>query len=154
MTDSQVRIAQRVQRRFVEDLRHQTHVFEDNDLGALADRDSRRLLASVLQCVKPEVGELRDLLARSPDPEDTTCILWPTILGIDVVVQQAITSCHRFIVTVRTTDNRQLRCGTRRVRAICPLLLPWSQPSLPRTILLLGLASSQPPPLLPDWEEL
>ena len=130
MTDGQVRIAQRVQRRFVEDLRHQAHVFEDHDLRALADRNSRRLLAPVLQRVKPEVGELRDLLARRPDPEDATCILWPTILGIDVVVQQAITSCHCFIVTVRTRDNRQLRASVGAYGDIA-LLLPWSQLSRP-----------------------
>jgi hypothetical protein len=54
------------------------------------------------------------------------------------VVQQAITSCHRFIVTVRTTDNRQLGCGTRRARAIYPLLLPWQSTKSARTIILLG----------------
>jgi hypothetical protein len=55
-----------------------------------------------LQRIEPEVGELSDLLAGGPDTENATCILWPTILGIDVVVQQAITSCHCFIVTVGT----------------------------------------------------
>jgi hypothetical protein len=63
------------------------------------------------------------------------------------VVQQAITSCHCFIVTVRTRDNRQLRlvlCSrgalldpptdARSERYEDPsswrdiaLLLPWSQ---------------------------
>jgi hypothetical protein len=62
----------------------------------------------VLQRVEPEVGELRYLLAGGPDTENATCILWPTILGIDVVVQQAITSCHCFIVTASTRDNWQL----------------------------------------------
>ena len=100
MPDRQVSVSQRVQRRLVEDLGDQPHVFENHDLRAFADRDSRRLLPTVLQGVKPEVGELGDLLVRCPDAEDATCILWPTVPRIDVVVQQAITSCHCFIVTV------------------------------------------------------
>ena len=100
MPDSDVSIAERVQSRLVENLGDQSHVFEDHDLRTFADRDSRRLLPTMLQGVKPKVGELGDLFVRCPDAEDATCILRPTILGIYLVVQQAITSCHRFIVTV------------------------------------------------------
>jgi hypothetical protein len=48
MSDGQVSVAERVQGRLIEDLGHQAHVFEDNDLRALADRNSRGLLATVL----------------------------------------------------------------------------------------------------------
>jgi hypothetical protein len=108
MPDSEVSIAERVKSRLVENLGDQAHVFENHDLRAFANRDSRRLLPTVLQGVKPEVGELGDLFVRSPDAEDATCILRPTILGIYVVVQQAISLCHCLMVTVRTRHHCQL----------------------------------------------
>ncbi|GAA3228307.1 hypothetical protein GCM10020256_40460 [Streptomyces thermocoprophilus] len=59
----------------VEDLGDQAHVLEDEDLGAVADRDSRGFLAPMLEGVEPEVRELGDLFARSPDTEDATRVL-------------------------------------------------------------------------------
>ena len=109
MSDRQMCVAERIERCLVEHLGNQTHVFEDHDLRAFADRDSRRLLPTMLQGVKPEVGELGDLFVRSPDAEDATCILRPTILGIYVVVQQAISLCHCLMVTVRTRHHWQLQ---------------------------------------------
>jgi hypothetical protein len=67
----------------------------------LANRNSRRLLAPVLQRVEAEVGELGDLFMRCPDAEDATCVLGSPIVWIQVVVQQTITLCHYFIVSVR-----------------------------------------------------
>jgi hypothetical protein len=46
--DGEVSIAERVQSRLVENLGDQPHVFENHDLRAFADRDSRRLLPTML----------------------------------------------------------------------------------------------------------
>ena len=99
MPDRQVSAAEGIEGGLVEDLGYQTHVFEDHDLRALADRNPRRLLAPVLQRIEAEVGELGDLLVRRPDAEDATCILGSPIVWIQVVVQQTITLCHYFIVS-------------------------------------------------------
>ena len=108
MPDGQVSVAERVQRRLVEDLGHQTHVFEHHDLGAFADRNSGRLLPTVLERVEPEVGELGDLLVRRPDTENPTRILGSAIIGVYVVVQQAVTLCHCLIVTGTNRDHWEL----------------------------------------------
>jgi hypothetical protein len=62
----------------------------------------------VLERVKPEVRELGDLLVRRPDTKNPTRILGSALVGVYVVVQQAITLCHCFIVTVTTRDHWQL----------------------------------------------
>jgi hypothetical protein len=66
---------QRVQRRFVEDLGHEAHVFVNEDLAAVARGDARGFLPAVLQGVEAEVAELGHLFAGSPDAEDATGIL-------------------------------------------------------------------------------
>src|SRR4029453_8066810 len=93
-------------------LGYQTHVFEDHDLRALADRNSGRLLPPVLERVEPEVGELGDLLMRRPDAKNPTRILGSAIVGVYVVVQQAITLCHCLIVTGGTRDHRHFPIGS------------------------------------------
>ena len=71
------------ERRLVEDLRDQAHVLVDEDLPAVADRDAGRLLAAVLEGVQPEVGELRDVLARGPDAEHATGVLGALVLRVE-----------------------------------------------------------------------
>ena len=58
-----------VERLFVEDLRHQAQVLEDQDLVAVAHRDARGFLAAVLQGEQPVIGELGDVFAGRPDSE-------------------------------------------------------------------------------------
>jgi hypothetical protein len=43
--------AQRAEHGLLEDLRHQAHVLDHDDLLAVADRDARRLLPAVLERV-------------------------------------------------------------------------------------------------------
>ncbi len=78
----------------VEDLGDQAHVLEDEDLGAVAHRDSRGLLSSMLQGVEPEVSELRDLFTRSPDTEDAASVLGALLTGEQVVVESSVTTWH------------------------------------------------------------
>jgi hypothetical protein len=65
--------------RLVEHLGDEAHVLVNEDLVAVAGRDTGRLLAAVLQCVKAEIAELGDLLAGRPDPEYTTGVLRPLL---------------------------------------------------------------------------
>ncbi len=69
MADGDVPV-QRVEHGLVEDLGDQTHVLVDHDPGAIADRDTSRLLATMLERVQPVIGELGHILARRPDSED------------------------------------------------------------------------------------
>ena len=85
---------QRLQRALVEDLRDQAHVLVDEDLVAVADRDAGGLLPAMLQRVEAEVGELRDLLAGGPDPEDAAGVLRPLLAGEYVVRQPSVTASH------------------------------------------------------------
>ena len=85
---------QRGQGRLVEGLGDQAHVLVDEDLAAVADRDPGRLLAAVLQRVEPEVGQLGDVLARGPDPEDSAGVLRPLLLRVQVVGQPAVTGAR------------------------------------------------------------
>ncbi|ALM40052.1 hypothetical protein SFR_3437 [Streptomyces sp. FR-008] len=78
----------------VEDLGDKAHVLEDEDLGAVADRDSRGLLAPVLEGVQPEVGELGDLFARSPDTEDAASVLGAFLTGEQIVIKETVTTWH------------------------------------------------------------
>ena len=68
----------------------------------------------MLERVEPEVGELGDLLVRRPDTENPTRILGSAIVGVYVVVQQAVTLCHCLIVTGGT---RSPVPGSSSVRA-------------------------------------
>ena len=49
--------------------------------AAVADRDTGRLLATVLEGIQPEVGELGDVLSGGPDSEDTAGILGSSSCG-------------------------------------------------------------------------
>ena len=82
MADREVAL-ERVERGLVEDLRDQAHVLVDQDLAAVADRDAGRLLAAVLEGVEAEVGQLGDVLARRPDPEDAAGVLRALVLGVE-----------------------------------------------------------------------
>ncbi len=85
---------ERTERGLVEDLGHQAHVLEDEDLGAVADRDSRGFLAPMLEGVEPEVRELCDLFARSPDTEDATRVLGAFLAGEQIVIESTVTTWH------------------------------------------------------------
>ncbi len=54
----------------VEHLRHEAHVLDHGDRLAVTRRDPGRLLAPVLERVEPEIGEVRDGLARRVHAED------------------------------------------------------------------------------------
>ena len=91
MADREVAL-ERLEGGLVEDLGDQAHVLVDQDLAAVADRDAGRLLAAVLQGVEAEVGELGDVLARGPDPEDAAGVLGSAVLGVEVVGQATISA--------------------------------------------------------------
>ena len=82
VTDGDVAL-EGLQRGLVEDLRDQAHVLVDQDLPAVAHRDAGRLLAAVLEGVEPEVGQLGDVLARRPDPEDAAGVLRALVVGVE-----------------------------------------------------------------------
>ena len=86
---------ERGQRGLVEDLGDQAHVLVDQDLAAVADRDAGRLLAAVLQGVEAEVGELRDVLAGGPDPEDAARVLRSLVVGVEGGGQPAVAPLAR-----------------------------------------------------------
>jgi hypothetical protein len=61
---------ERIEHRFIEDLRDEAHVLVDHDPGTITDRDARRFLAAVLERVQAVVGELGHVLPGGPDPEN------------------------------------------------------------------------------------
>src|SRR3954447_1483720 len=77
---------QRGQCRLVEDLRDQAELFVDHDRRAVGNRHPRGLLAAVLQGVKAEVRQLRDVLTRGPHTEDTTGVLRGLLVRVECVV--------------------------------------------------------------------
>ena len=87
--------AQGVEHRLVEDLGHQAHVLVDDDPGAVADRDARRLLAAMLERVQAVVGQLGDFLVRCPDAEDAAG------------VARRLLSCGTGIAVGQRTDGRR-----------------------------------------------
>ena len=115
--------AQTGQGGLVEDLGHQAEVLVDGDTGAVADRDPGRLLAPVLQRVEAEVGELRDLFAAGPDPEDSAFVLRALLYGVEVVAEPAIASGHLPLLIGLVVDLRflsLLRTGLSGVRGLTP----------------------------------
>ncbi|GHA00530.1 hypothetical protein GCM10010329_23010 [Streptomyces spiroverticillatus] len=93
MTDRDMAL-EGAERGFVEDLRDQSHVLEDEDLGPVAYCDTGGLLSPVLQCIQSEIGELGDLFAGSPDTEDAASVLGAFLTGEQVVVESSITTRH------------------------------------------------------------
>src|ERR1700683_1553034 len=90
--------AQRVKHGLVEYLRDQAHVLEDHDPAAVADRDPGRLLTSVLQRVKTEVGELGDLLAVTPHTEHAAGVLRRSVSLVQIMGQAAVRLDHQAIL--------------------------------------------------------
>ena len=74
MADRQVAVEGR-QGRFVEDLADQPEVLEDEDVVAVADRDTGGFLAPVLLGEETEVREPSDVLAGSPYAEEPAFLL-------------------------------------------------------------------------------
>ncbi|GAA3112116.1 hypothetical protein GCM10010449_38030 [Streptomyces rectiviolaceus] len=93
MTDRDM-TPERAEGGFVEDLGNEPHVLEDKDLGAVAHRDSRGFLASMLEGVQPEVSELGDLFTRSPDTEDAASVLGAFLAGEQIMIESTVTTWH------------------------------------------------------------
>jgi hypothetical protein len=102
---------ERTEGSLVEDLGHEAHVLEDEDLGAVADRDSRGFLTPMLEGVEPEVSELCDLFARSPDTEDATSVLGAFLAGEQIVIESTVTTWH---VPECRRDRPLVRIGDKR----------------------------------------
>ena len=49
---------------------------------------------AVLECVQPEIGQLRDLFPGTPHAEDTALVLRAGLLGVEVLAQPAVASGH------------------------------------------------------------
>jgi hypothetical protein len=131
VTDRDVTL-ERTERGFVEDLGHEAHVLEDKDLGAVADRDSRGFLAPMLEGVEPEVRELGDLFAGSPDTEDAAGVLGALLTGEQIVIEETVTTwhvveCRRGPALGRIGDDRQQRIfvGFPQVSVVVPV--PWAR---------------------------
>jgi hypothetical protein len=93
VTDRDVTL-ERTERGLVEDLGHEAHVLEDEDLGAVAHRDSRGFLAPMLEGVEPEVSELGDLFTRGPDSEDAASVLGAFLAGEQIMIESTVTTWH------------------------------------------------------------
>ncbi|GGU75374.1 hypothetical protein GCM10010275_07060 [Streptomyces litmocidini] len=93
MTDRDMTL-EGTERSLVEDLGDESHVLEDEDLGAIADRDSRGFLTPMLEGVEPEVRELCDLFTRSPDTEDATSVLGAFLTGEQIVIESTVSAWH------------------------------------------------------------
>ena len=106
--DREVRAAEGLERRLVEDLRDQPHVLVDHDPAAVARGDAGRLLPAVLQGVEAEVRELRDLLARRPDPEDAARVLGTVLVREKFVSEPTVTASHS-----PSLGDRSPRAGAR-----------------------------------------
>ena len=121
--------AQAAQRRLVEDLADQPEVLVDDDGGAVGHRDAGRLLTAVLEGVQAEIGQLRDLFPRRPDPEDATGVLRSGILGIEVVRQPSITARHAEVPARTTIRAGGVKVATRRSRrgAVRPSWPCWTR---------------------------
>src|SRR5580765_3372341 len=118
---------ERGQRALVEDLRDQAHVLVDQQPLAVGRRDAGALLPTVLQGVEAVVGELCDVLAGSPDAEDTTCVLRALLAGEQVMGEESIAASHAPILPQpgspggrarsRPVGPRQRRAGRSRTMA-------------------------------------
>ena len=111
---------QTLQRRLVEDLRHQAHVLVDHDVGAIADGHPGRLLAAVLEGVEPEVGQLGDSLAGCPHSEHAAGILGTFVVPGQIVIKTSVSALHSASVGA-VTDSRKHR---NRVTAGTPSDVP------------------------------
>src|SRR5262249_25108612 len=67
------------------DLGDKAHFLVNDDPPAIADRDSGRFLAAVLQRVQSVVGELGDVFSRGPDAKDAAGVPRRAIRGIQGV---------------------------------------------------------------------
>ena len=85
---------ERLESRLVENLRDQPHVLVDHDVVSVADRNARRLLAAVLQGIQAVVRQFGNLIARSPHPKNTACVLRSFFTGQQVVGEESITAGH------------------------------------------------------------
>ena len=86
--------AQRGQRRLVEDLRDEAHLLVHDNPVPVADGDAGRFLAPVLQGLQAVVRELRDVLARRPDSEDSAAVARRSIKRIKIMRETAVWLNH------------------------------------------------------------
>ncbi len=91
----------------VEHLRDQAEVAKRCQPALLADRDSGRLLAAVLQCVQAEVGEACDIASRRANAEDAA----------HQTVPNSMTSAHSGRSAVATSDAATFK-GARYERGL------------------------------------
>ena len=71
----------------IEGLRHQSHRLVHSQLLTVTHRDARALLATVLQGIETEVGQIGDILTGGLDAEQTTLLMHP-FLGEPVTADQ------------------------------------------------------------------
>jgi hypothetical protein len=83
-----------VERRLVENLGDQAHIFTDHDLRAVPHGDASGFLTAVLQRVKPEIGELGHLFPRGPNPENAAGVSWPFLAGKKIVTEPSVWAWH------------------------------------------------------------
>jgi hypothetical protein len=121
---------ERTERGLVEDLGDQAHVLEDEDLGAVADRDSRGFLTPVLEGVEPEVRELCDLFTGSPDAEDAASVLGALFAGKQIVIESTVTTWH---VSECRRGRPLVRIGDTRPEPAGPVRSPWVILRFPRS---------------------
>jgi hypothetical protein len=65
-----------------------------HDPPAVADGDSGRLLAAVLEGVQPVVGELGDIFSGSPNAKDSTGISRRTVMRVEIVRKTPVWLSH------------------------------------------------------------
>ena len=64
----------------VERVGHEAHVLHDGQRVPVAHGHARGLLATVLQCVETEIGQVSDVLARRIYAEDPASLLGSLVL--------------------------------------------------------------------------
>ena len=89
MADREVTV-ERCEAALVEHLRDETHVLDDRDGLAVADRDTGRLLAPVLQRVQAEVRQVGHRLPGGVHTEDAARVSFPGVFGAGKVCVQGV----------------------------------------------------------------
>ena len=86
MADGQVAL-QSLQGLFIENLTDQPQVFENDDLLAVTHRNAGGLLAAVLQCEQPVVGDFCNVFARCPHAENSAFV-------VGLIVENRVSRYH------------------------------------------------------------
>jgi hypothetical protein len=105
---------QRLQGLLVEDLADEAEVLEHDHPASVGHGHPGRLLAAVLQGVEPVVGEVGDILARSPDAEDAA--LLPRTLIRSWAKGELLDAFGRVLVPAGTRAHKTLLTRRRLSR--------------------------------------